>query len=63
ALKSSWTEVQFLTRVNDKSGMLPHMSAFGQKRTCALQLDMSAKCQKRTSASFRLVAFGYAVNP
>ena len=27
------------------------MSALGQKRTCATQKQMSAKCQKRTFAS------------
>ena len=33
------------------------MSALGHKRTCAVQLGMSALCQKRTSASFdRLLA-------
>src|SRR4249920_2270333 len=32
---SSWTQVQL-------------MSALGQKRACAMQLAMSAKCQKQT---------------
>ena len=27
------------------------MSALGQKQTCAMQLDMSAKCQERTSCT------------
>jgi glycine cleavage system regulatory protein len=39
ALKSSWTEVQFFVRVNDKSGILPQMSALGQKQTLTLRSD------------------------
>ena len=29
--------------------VVKEMSALGQKQTCAVQLGMSAKCQKRTS--------------
>jgi len=45
-----WTKVQFLTRVSDKSGMLPQMSALGQKQTYAVQKAMSASPQKQTLA-------------
>src|SRR5262249_11243978 len=50
ALKSSWTEVQLLHRVSDKSGMLPQVSALGRKRPFALAGRQKELCRRRVKS-------------